>query len=125
MRIITRSLAAAAIYPNGIMRDEKRTMRRFVTALSVFTLMVAFTALAQEPTLPERLPDGRSRKLAILKSDHEKSLEDIARIRELAAQLEEEIQQQTAHVNSLESMRKAEKIEELAKSLQKRMKRMP
>ena len=75
--------------------------------------------------MPDRLPDGRSRELAILKEDHEKTLEDIAEIRKLAGELEEEVEKQTAYVTSLESLRKAEKIEELAQRLQKRMKRIP
>ncbi len=96
---------------------------RFVRIL--LPSIAAFPLAAQEPTLPKRLPDGRSRELAILKDDHEKSLDDIAKILELAAELEEEMREQTEHVTNLESLRKAEKIESLAKSLQRRMKRMP
>lgn len=100
-------------------------MRRSIAATLLFLCAFAPGLAAQESTLPKRLPDGRSRKLAILKQDHEKSLEDIAEIRKLAEELETELQEQTAHVTSLESLRKAEKIEDLAKTLQKRMKRIP
>jgi hypothetical protein len=102
-------------------------MLRPVIAMFLLALAAAPGAFAQqpEPPMPDRLPDGRSRELAILKEDHEKTLEDIAEIRKLAAELEEEIEEQTAHVTSLESLRKAEKIEELAQRLQKRMKRIP
>lgn len=100
-------------------------MRRSFAATLLLASLAGFGLWGQEPTLPARLPDGRSRELAILKEDHQKSLDDIAEIRKLAAELEEELQQQTAHVTSLESLRKAEKIEDLAKSLQKRMKRIP
>jgi hypothetical protein len=100
-------------------------MRR--SALAVFLLGLAALAGAQDPQPgpTDRLPDGRSRELAILKKDHEKTLEDIAELRKLAEALEGELQEQTAHVTNLESLRKAERIEELAQRLQKRMKRIP
>jgi hypothetical protein len=100
-------------------------MRRSAPAFFLFLCLALPSVRAQQPEPPERLPDGRSRELAILKEDHEKSLEDIAEIRKLAEELEGEIEEQTAHVTSLESLRKAEKIEELAQRLQKRMKRIP
>jgi hypothetical protein len=100
-------------------------MRRTAIPVLLLALLGAWGSIAQEQTLPKKLPDGRSRELAILKDDHKKSLEDIAEIRRLAAELEEEIQTQTAHVTNLESLRKAEKIEDLAKGLRKRMKRIP
>ncbi|MEZ5362036.1 MAG: hypothetical protein R2748_06745 [Bryobacterales bacterium] len=100
-------------------------MRRFLSLF--FLLGLAFGLTAQDPRheRPDKLPDGRSRELAILKEDHEKSLEDIAEIRKLAEELEKEIQEQTAYVTSMDSLRKAEKIEDLAEKLQKRMKRIP
>ena len=100
-------------------------MRRSVCAVSLLACAMLTAGRAQEPKFPDRLPDGRSRELAVLKEDHEKSLGDIAEIRTLAEELEAEIEAQTAHVTSLDSLRKAEKIEELAKRLQKRMKRIP
>ena len=100
-------------------------MGRSIVAILFLACVLIVGLAAQERTLPKRLPDGSSRDLAILKSDHEKSLEDIAEIRKLAEELEAEIEQQTEHVVNLESLRKAEKIEDLAKSLQKRMKRIP
>lgn len=100
-------------------------MRRSTIAAVLLAAAGALGLVAQEKTLPDRLPDGRSRELAILKQDHEKSLEDVAEILKLAAELEKEIEEQTAHVTNLESLRKAERIEDLARSLQKRMKRRP
>ena len=100
-------------------------MRPFALLAFLLASLALSGLRAQHPEPPERLPDGRSRELAILKEDHEKSLEDIAEIRKLAEDLETEIQKQTAHVTSLETLRKAEKIEELAQRLQKRMKRIP
>jgi hypothetical protein len=100
-------------------------MRRSAIAFFVLALAAAPGSIAQERDKPARLPDGRSRELMILKEDHEKSLADIAEIRRLAAELEEEITAQTAHVTSLDSLHKAEKIEDLAQRIQKRMKRIP
>lgn len=89
-------------------------------------LSLAFFAVAQQPPPIDRdtLPNGKSRKLALIKHDHAKSLEDVAAILELAHSLEAELEANTEHVVSLDSMRKAEEIEQLAKRLQKRMKRI-
>lgn len=111
------------------MRAGSSNMRRSIAAILSVVFLCAAGLGAQvgerKRTMPERLPDGRTRDLVILKSDHEKSLADIAKILELAAELEAELKEQTAHVTNLESLRKAEKIEDLSKSLQKRMKRIP
>ncbi len=72
----------------------------------------------------DRLPDGRSRRLALLKADHEKSLEDVREIIKIAEELEHELTEKTAHVLSLEAIEKAGEIEDLSKGLQKRLKRI-
>ncbi len=101
-------------------------MRRSFLIIFVALIAATLDGFAQKPEpLPDRLPDGRSRELAILKKDHEKTLEDIAEIRQLAAELEQEVTEHTAHVTSLQSLHKAEKIEDLARRVQKRMKRIP
>ena len=98
---------------------------RWIVALAIL-LSLALFAFGQQPPPADRdtLPNGKSRKLELIKHDHEKSLEDVAAILELARSLEAELEANTEHVVSLESMRKAEEIEELAKRLQKRMKRI-
>ena len=89
-------------------------------------LLSASLSTAQQPTIPreETLPSGKSRRLAIIKDDHKKSLEDVAEILKLAQELERQLQSDTEHVVSLDSVKKAEQIESLAKSLQRRMKRI-
>ncbi len=89
-------------------------------------LLLAFLAAAQQPqaTDHDTLPNGKSRKLELIKHDYAKSLEDVAEIIELARTLEAEMEANTEHVVSLDSIRKAEQIEELSKRLQKRMKRI-
>lgn len=79
----------------------------------------------QRPGLPpdDRLPDGRSRSRAILKHDHEKTLEMVSELAELARSLEEELEENKEHVLSLGAIEKAEQIEKLAKDVQKRLKR--
>ncbi len=88
----------------------------------VALLFLLLPVSAQEPQ-PQRLPDGRLQSLAILKADYEKSKEDIAKLIELAQQLEEEIQKNQEFVVDLRSLRKVEDIEELAGRIKKRMKR--
>lgn len=89
-------------------------------------LLLAVFAVAQQlpPSGRDTLPNGKSRKLELIKHDHDKSLEDVAEIIDLARSLEEELEVNTEHVVSLESIRKAEQIEELAKRLRKRMRRI-
>jgi hypothetical protein len=100
-------------------------MRRSFLRILVLAAGAVPASLAQRPEPPDRLPDGRSRQLAILKDSHKKTLEDISEIRTLAEALEREIEEQTEHVMSIDSLRKAERIEELAQKIQKRMKRIP
>ena len=98
---------------------------RVFTALLLLPLL-ALLAGAQQPQAQDRdrLPNGKSRKLELIKHDHAKSLEDVAAIIALARELEQELTKNTEHVVSMDSMRKAEEIEELSKKLQGRMKRI-
>ena len=68
------------------------------------------------------MPDGSSRELAMVKEDQEKSLEDIAEIREAVAELEKDLSRSEFLV-SLGALENAKKIEELAKNIQGRLKR--
>lgn len=79
------------------------------------------------PALSPQVPGIQTReqqRQAILKEDHEKSLRDIAEIRELARELEEEMEKHEQHIVDLRTMEKAERIEELAKNIRNRMKRL-
>lgn len=70
-----------------------------------------------------KLPSGKSQRDEILKSEHKKSLADIAKIVELAGQLQTEMQKDDYNVLSISSLKKAEEIEKLAKQIRKRLKR--
>jgi len=79
-------------------------------------------ALAQASK--DRMPDGRSRKLAVLRNDVDKSREDVKEILELAAELDEELEKNREYSVSLASVRNAERIEKLAKDIKNRLKRI-
>lgn len=69
----------------------------------------------------ERMPDGRSRTLMILKKDAEKSREDMAKVVELATELRDEVEQNEFHTVDLGSVRKAEEIIKLVKRVKSRL----
>lgn len=93
------------------------------------TLLVALLVAALLPLASQdkqrygRLPDGRSQAEAILKADHEKSLNDAAELLKLAEKLKTELEKNDRHVLSVSSVRTAEKIEKLAKRIKNRLKR--
>lgn len=92
----------------------------------ILVLFVALSVLPQtreKDEQPARLPDGRSQTEAILKDSHEKSLEDAAELVKLSEQLKKELERNEQHVLSVNSVRTAEKIEELAKRIKKRLQR--
>lgn len=70
------------------------------------------------------MPDGRSRTLMILKSDAEKSSDDMERVVELATELQEEIERNEFHTVDLRSIRKAEEIIKLVRRVKGRLSRM-
>jgi len=72
---------------------------------------------------PRRLPDGRSQDEAILKADWEKSMGDAAELVKLAEQLKSELERNEHHVLSVSSIRLAERIEELARRIRRRLRR--
>jgi hypothetical protein len=70
----------------------------------------------------DRLPDGTSRTMAMVKDDQERSLQDIAKIQEATAELEKELSK-SEFVVSLTALKRAQEIEDLAKDIQNRLKR--
>ena len=70
-----------------------------------------------------KLPNGKSQQQEILKEEHKKSLRDVAEIREVAEQLQTELDKNDYHVLSIASLKKAERIEKLARQIQSRMRR--
>jgi len=70
----------------------------------------------------DRLPDGSSRTMAMVKDDQERSLEDIRKIQAAAAEVEKELSKSEFLV-SMSALKRVEEIEELAKDIQNRLKR--
>lgn len=97
-------------------------MKRLI--LPVALLLAALLPLtSQDKDRYGRLPDGRSQAEAILKADHEKSLQEAAELLKLAEELKTELEENDRHVLSVTSIRTAEKIEKLAKRIKNRLKR--
>ena len=70
-----------------------------------------------------RLPDGKSQKIEILKSEHKKSKEDAAELLTLAQELKDEVDKGPYQVVDMRLIKKAEDIEKLARNIKNRMKR--
>lgn len=94
-------------------------MRRAAWIIVLSLLLVPL--LAQRNA---RLPDGTSRAVAVLKDDLKKSREDIAEILTLARDLEREIEENQEFAVDVRSLRKAEKIEDLARGIKNRLRRV-
>jgi hypothetical protein len=88
-----------------------------------FVLLLLFPpALAAQQGPGLQSPEQR--RDAILEADHKKSLRDVAEIRRLVQELEEELEKNEVHIIDVRTMRKAERIEELAKNIRNRMRRV-
>lgn len=72
----------------------------------------------------KRLPNGKSRTMAIVKEDLRKSKRDMAEIIELAEQLLEKLEAGNEFVVDLQTVRKAEKIERLGRKVKSRLIRL-
>ncbi|MDW8354185.1 MAG: hypothetical protein RMK57_06605 [Bryobacterales bacterium] len=70
-----------------------------------------------------RLPSGTLQREAILKAEYERTLEDAARLVDLAQELKAELEKNTRHVLSVSSLRKTEEIEKLAKRIRSRLRK--
>lgn len=70
-----------------------------------------------------KLPDGRSQKEAILKADHEKSLEDADELMKLSEELKIDLEKNDRHVLSIPTLKKLDEMEKLVKRIRGRMKR--
>jgi hypothetical protein len=65
----------------------------------------------------------RSQVEAMLKADHEKSLEETNKMIQLAEELRAELEKNDRHILSVPALKKTEEIEKLAKRIRNRMKR--
>ncbi len=71
-----------------------------------------------------RLPNGKSRTIAIVKADVKRSKRDIAEVIKLAEDLQEEFEAGNEFVVDVQSVRKAEKIERLGRKIKNRLIRL-
>ena len=95
-----------------------------ILALAVFAAVLSSQAPVEVPEESElRLPGQKSQKEEILKLDHKKNLEDAARLLELAQGLKSELEKSDRNVLSVSSLRKAEQIERLARSIRGRLRK--
>lgn len=70
-----------------------------------------------------KLPNGKSQREEILKDEHQKSLRDIKEILEEAGQLQAALEKDDYMVLSVSSLKRAERIEKLAKQIRARLQR--
>jgi|SRR5579859_2464634 len=99
--------------------------------LILFTCLM-FALLGQQPPTrapspnddsDPKLPDGRSQKTAIAKEDYQHSLDDAKELVKLAQSLQEELEKNDQYVVSVNTLRKTEDIEKLAKKIRSRLRR--
>ncbi len=96
----------------------------------IFACLVPFTAVSQQTgeeqrTEPSdvRLPSGKMQKDEILKADHEKNLEDAAKLAKMAEELRAGLEKSDHNVLSLDLLKQAEEIEKLARRIRSRMRK--
>jgi hypothetical protein len=70
-----------------------------------------------------RLPSGKMQKDEILKADHEKNLEDAAKLARMAEDLKAAIEKSDHNVLSLDLLKQTEDIEKLAHRIRSRMRK--
>jgi hypothetical protein len=88
---------------------------------------VAWLALAQ-PGVQERvqeheiqLPSGKSQRDEILKAERDQNIKEAAQLVELAQQLQQELEKNDRFVFSLNTLKKTDEIEKLARKIRSRM----
>jgi len=67
------------------------------------------------------LPNGKSQKDEILKSEHQQNLKDAAELAELAEQLKIDLEKNDRYVLSMATLKKTDDIEKLAKRIRTRL----
>jgi hypothetical protein len=107
-----------------------RTRRIVLLSLAGSALLPAQSENQQQPPrLPspdsnedERLPNGKSRRDAIAKEEHEQALKDANDLLTAAQQLKDELQKAGNYVVPLSSVKKTEEIEKLARRIRGHLK---
>jgi Zn-dependent oligopeptidase len=120
---------------SSVAYDSNRMSRTRRRALLTLLLSPTLSAQGQFPAdqrrpdpfpkLPEedrKLPNGKSQKDAIAKQNHEQSLKDANDLVEAARSLRDELQRAGTYVVPLNSVKKTEEIEKLARRIRGRLK---
>ncbi len=95
-------------------------MKRLIL-LAILSALLA--AQQPEDATQRRMPDGRTQAEHILEHEYRKSRQDAAELVKLAEALKKELDENDYHVLSLNALRKAERIEKLARRIKNRLKR--
>jgi hypothetical protein len=100
-------------------------MRLFpiVIAGLLFTADSTVAQLRPPADTDVKLPSGKSQKEEILKEDHEKSLEDAAKLIEMSEDLKMELEKNDRHVLSVGMLKKLDEMEKLVRRIRGRLKR--
>jgi hypothetical protein len=102
-------------------------MRRITGIGLLFVVSLLWIASAQVARQDQMDSPGprmkREQVEALLKHEHQKSLEDAAELMKLSEELKIELEKNDRHVLSMSAMKKAEEIEKIAKRIRGRMKR--
>jgi hypothetical protein len=72
---------------------------------------------------PARLPNGTLQSEAIIKAEHEKSLQDVEEMKKLILDFTEEFEKSDRHTVSVQMVKKLEEIEKRAKRIRNRLTR--
>ena len=104
-----------------------RSIPAAFAALCLFVIQTGAwsqTSQLPNPQLPglhddedHKLPNGKSQKDAMAKSEHDKALKEANDLLQLAQQLKDEIQKAGDHVVPMSSVKKTEEIEKMAKRI--------
>lgn len=113
--------------------DGSRAMHLISRLILTFCLLIAPAGLLfpQEipPLIPPKqhedvkLPNGKSQTDEILKSDHDKNIDDVDAMIKLGQDLKASLEKNGSFVFSIGDVKKTEEIEKLAKRIRARMKR--
>src|ERR1700704_3401070 len=96
--------------------------RRRALWLPLALIAPAF-AQHQDPAAPPdvHLPNGKLQRDEILKAEHEQNVKDAAQLVELSQQLQQDIEKNDRFVLSLNTLKKTDDIEKLAKRIRARL----
>ena len=103
-------------------------LRLFRGALLLSLAVISAVALSQDvppisnqPQEDVKLPNGKSQRDEILKSEREENIKDAAHLMELAEGLKADLEKNDRFVLSLDTLKKTDDIEKLVKKIRARL----